>query len=106
MEVRASAVIGTFIAEEMDVTHLDLLDTIHLCLVIVFARWVDALAGTVAGDDFLPINRLIQWRNFGDRRGRGSCFGCPAVRDRLDGCREAIGRQGRGRRGTWEVAGH
>lgn len=76
--------IRAFVSEEVDVTHLDLFDTVDLDLVVVFARRINTLTRAITRDNFLADCRFVN-RRVRDWRRRGCCLGGPAIR--CDGCR-------------------
>lgn len=53
--------IRAFLSQKVNVTQLESLDTVDFDLVVVFARWVDALSSSVARNDLVTVNRLICW---------------------------------------------
>jgi hypothetical protein len=55
-------VVRTFVAEKVHVTHLHLLDTVHLRLIVIFTRRIDSLSVAVARYDLFSIDRLINRR--------------------------------------------
>lgn len=81
VDVCAAVVVGAFLAEEMDVAHLELLDTINFGFVIVLVGRIDALASSIACNNCFTIGRLV----YQFLRGRGSGSGglsCPAAHSR------------------------
>lgn len=59
MQVSALGTIRAFVAQEMNVAHFDLLDTVDFCLVVVATWRINTLAETVASNDFFAIDRLV-----------------------------------------------
>lgn len=80
VEMSTVCVEWAFLAKEVHVTHLDLLDTVDLGLVIILAWRINTLAGAVARNQFLPIGGLIVWRHRRKRSG-SCCFGGPSAHD-------------------------
>lgn len=58
----AAPFVRALVSKKMDVAHLHLLDAVDFSFVIVLARRINALAGTVAGNDFFAIGGLVSGR--------------------------------------------
>lgn len=59
MEMGAFSVVGAFGSKEMNVAQFDLLHAVHLSLIVVLTRRIDALAGAVTCDDFFTVRGLV-----------------------------------------------
>jgi hypothetical protein len=68
VNVRALLAIGAFLAQEVDIAHLELLDAIDFGLIVIAAALIHALASSIA------CNRLVTWLGFGDWRQRSCVY--------------------------------